>query len=119
MQPMKLPDWLNAERGRKSALAAHLSVPPSFVIKMATGIKPIPLDHCPAIQDFTGGAVTCEELRPDKADYFAMIRAQAVARATTAPAAINSVAPRAERRVSTTPNPFPDLDRRAATQGVT
>jgi DNA-binding transcriptional regulator YdaS (Cro superfamily) len=86
---MNLPEWLNAQRGRKSGLAARLGVPPSFVIKMANGEKPVPLEHCPAIQEFTGGAVTCEELRPDKAGYFAMIRAQS--RAATAPAAIKNV----------------------------
>lgn len=74
---MKLPDWLNAQRGRKSALAARLGVPPSFVSKMANGIKPVPLDHCPLIQAATDNQVTCEELRPDKVDYFALIRAQA------------------------------------------
>lgn len=43
---------------------------------MARGEKQIPLDHCPAIEAFTGGTVLCEELRPDKADYFAYLRAR-------------------------------------------
>lgn len=47
-----------------------------MVSKMATGEKPVPLDHCPLIQAFSGAQVTCEELRPDKVDYFALIRAQ-------------------------------------------
>jgi DNA-binding transcriptional regulator YdaS (Cro superfamily) len=47
-----------------------------MVTKMASGEKQVPLDHCPLIQKFTDGAVTCEELRPDKAEYFALIRAQ-------------------------------------------
>ena len=94
MAAMKLPDWLNAERGRKAALADKLGVPRSFIIKIAVGEKPIPLDHCPAIEQFTGGAVTCEDLRPDKADYFALIRSQKrpPALANAAQCAINSVA---------------------------
>jgi DNA-binding transcriptional regulator YdaS (Cro superfamily) len=74
---MELKDWLAAERGRATQLAAHLKVPPSFVSRMAAAQKPVPLDHCPHIQAFTEGAVTCEELRPDAADYFALIRRQA------------------------------------------
>jgi DNA-binding transcriptional regulator YdaS (Cro superfamily) len=50
-----------------------------MVTKMAAGEKQVPLDHCPFIQDFTGSAVTCEELRPDQAAYFALIRAQVAA----------------------------------------
>lgn len=46
---------------------------------MASGDKPVPLEQCPFIQQFTDNQVTCEELRPDKADYFALIRAQAAA----------------------------------------
>lgn len=44
---------------------------------MASGEKQAPLDQCPFIQSFTEGQVTCEELRPDKVEYFALIRAQA------------------------------------------
>lgn len=71
---------------------------------------------CIAIERESGRQVLCEDVRPD-VDW-AYLRGSNVACATTAPAAINSVAPRAERRVSTTPNPFPDLDRRAAVQGA-
>ena len=106
---MKLPEWLKAKRGRKSALAAYLGVPPSFVSKMANGERPVPLEHCPYIQAFTENEVTCEEQRPDKVEYFAKIRAQSGTATTAA---------QPERRVSTEPNPFPDLDRRAAVQGA-
>lgn len=50
-----------------------------MVTKMASGEKQAPLDQCPFIQSFTEGQVTCEELRPDKVEYFALIRAQATA----------------------------------------
>lgn len=78
MRPMLLKDWLGEERGRAIRLARRLDVPASFITKMATGEKPVPLEHCPAIQEFSGDAVTCEDLRPDKAAYFALIRAQSM-----------------------------------------
>ena len=66
MQPMELlKTWLSAERGRGVRLAAHLRVPPSFVAKMASGDKSIPLEHASAIERFTGGAVTRRDIRPD------------------------------------------------------
>jgi len=46
-----------------------------MVTRMASGDKRVPLDHCPLIQAYTHGAVTCEEMRPDRAEHFALIRA--------------------------------------------
>ena len=46
-------------------LAACLHVPPSFVAKMASGDKSIPLEHATAIEKFTGGLVTRRDIRPD------------------------------------------------------
>lgn len=65
--------------GGPAKMASLLGVTTQAVCFWRDGERKLPLDHCPAIQEFTGGAVTCEELRPDKADYFALIRAQAVA----------------------------------------
>lgn len=92
MPRMKLPDWLNEARGRKSALAARLGVPASFIIKIAVGEKKVPLDHCPAIQEFTGGAVTCEELRPDMVEFFAMVRQQSATHGQKQPPALSNAA---------------------------
>jgi DNA-binding transcriptional regulator YdaS (Cro superfamily) len=59
MQSMEiLKAWLSAERGRSLRLAQHLGVVPSFVNKMATGERPIPMEHGAAIEIFTGGAVS-------------------------------------------------------------
>lgn len=69
-----LHDWLAERRGRAKALADHLHLQPSMVTKMASGEKKIPLDHCPHIESFTGGEVSCEAQRPDKVEYFAMLR---------------------------------------------
>jgi DNA-binding transcriptional regulator YdaS (Cro superfamily) len=89
---MMLIEWLSGQRGRGAALARHLKIPPSLVAKIAAGKKPVPLGHCPFIQEFTGGAVTCEELRPDQAEYFALIRAQAAGAPRPADRRIDTVA---------------------------
>lgn len=60
----KLKSWLAAGRGRGAALAAYLVVPPSFVTKMADGEKPIPVRHMAAIEAFTCGEVTRQEMCP-------------------------------------------------------
>lgn len=60
-----LKNWLSAERGRGVRLAAHLHVPPSFVAKMASGDKAIPLEHATAIEQFTCAAVPRTAIRPD------------------------------------------------------
>jgi DNA-binding transcriptional regulator YdaS (Cro superfamily) len=73
---MKLDQWLAAQRGRQAALAAHLDIKQPQIAAWVSGKRPIPLEHCPFIQTFTAGEVTCEELRPDKVDYFARIRGQ-------------------------------------------
>lgn len=59
-----LKSWLKAERGRSSALARHLGVPPSFVVKISEGERPIPVAHGAAIEQFTGGHVTRREMFP-------------------------------------------------------
>lgn len=60
-----LKSWLSAERGRSVRLARHLSVPPSFVAKMSEGDKPVPVAHGAAIEQFTGGAITRQQLFPN------------------------------------------------------
>jgi DNA-binding transcriptional regulator YdaS (Cro superfamily) len=71
---MELKTWLEGERGRVTRLAAALKVSQPTVSDWSAGKKRIPLDHCPFIQVFTEGSCTCEELRPDRASYFAQIR---------------------------------------------
>ena len=74
---MKLNEWCAQSRGRQAALATHLSIKQPTVADWLSGKKQVALDHCPLIQAFTDNQVTCEELRPDKVEYFALIRAQA------------------------------------------
>lgn len=62
---MKLLDYLSAERGRQSALAKTLGVHAPDLSRWASGARPVPLEHCAAIERATGGAVTRRDLRPD------------------------------------------------------
>lgn len=90
---MNLQAWLKEKRGRSTALAGAIDISVSVLSRMAAGEKPVPLDHCPFIEEFTGGEVTCEELRPDKASYFALLREQAGRRGIqAAPVAAQGVA---------------------------
>jgi len=53
------------QRGAGSALARYLKVNHVMVSQWRYGIKQVPAERCPAIEKATGGAVRCEELRPD------------------------------------------------------
>lgn len=63
---MNLKTWIALTRGRSLSLAAALDVPPSFVSRMAAGLKPIPVEHMTAIEAFTKGEVTRQEMCPDR-----------------------------------------------------
>lgn len=60
---MTLTDWLEAELGRSAALAKHMSVSPAAVSQWKK--NGVPLDHMKSVRDFTGGAVTLEEMVPE------------------------------------------------------
>jgi len=53
--------------GSLSALAARLGVTKSAVHQWMGDGRQVPAEHCPAIEEITGGSVKCEELRPDMA----------------------------------------------------
>lgn len=67
---MKLADWISAERGRARQLAEALGLKdpsnPALIYQWTAekNPRPVPAERCPAIERFTGGAVTCEELNP-------------------------------------------------------
>lgn len=65
IEPMDLKEWLKKERGRSKALALAIGVPSSFVSKMVSGEKPIPIAHMAAIEAATGKEVTRREMCPD------------------------------------------------------
>ena len=61
----KLKAWISEERGRGVKLAKHLGCMLPFVHKITNGAKPVPIRHAAAIEQFTGGAVTRQDLFPD------------------------------------------------------
>lgn len=64
---MTLDEYINAERGRGTALATALGVPAESISNWKSGARRVPAERCPEIERATGGAVRCEELRPDVA----------------------------------------------------
>ncbi len=48
-----------------ACLAETIGISPVLVSQWRNGHRPIPAERCPAIERATGGAVRCEELRPD------------------------------------------------------
>lgn len=61
---MNIKTYLS-ERGASRRLAGVLRLSQAIVSEWKTGRKKVPAERCPAIERATGGAVTCEELRPD------------------------------------------------------
>lgn len=61
----KLLDYLNTERGRRKALAAHLGIFPSAISMWSQ----VPVDQVKEVASFTG--IPAKELRPDLANIFA------------------------------------------------
>lgn len=51
--------------GSQTELARRIGVTKQFVSHWATGRRAVPAEYCPAIERATGGAVRCEDLRPD------------------------------------------------------
>jgi len=52
-------------RGRQSQLALQIKAQSQLVSQWSNKVRPIPDDRCPAIEQATAGAVSCEEMRPD------------------------------------------------------
>lgn len=74
---MNLKNWIEAERGRAMALAKAIDVSQAFVSNMVNGEKAIPAEHCKAIEAFSDGVVTCQEMRPhDWHKYWPELAAQ-------------------------------------------
>lgn len=59
---MDLPTWLDAERGRLTAIAAHFGKSQSAVSQWRTnGVPPYLMK---AVREYTGGAVTLDDMLP-------------------------------------------------------
>lgn len=57
-------------------MARILGVSPQAVNGWKKKKRPIPLDRCVQIEQATEKKVTCEQLRPDKSDYWAYLRSK-------------------------------------------
>lgn len=66
LRVMTLIEFIS-DQGRRRALAEALDTSPDYLWQMASGWRGrrVPLGRCPAIEAATGGAVLCEEMRPD------------------------------------------------------
>ena len=51
--------------GSATELAKRLGVTPPSIHQWISGFRRVPAERCPLIERATGGAVRCEELRPD------------------------------------------------------
>jgi hypothetical protein len=60
---MDFTSWLEAEKGRATALALHFGKTPAAISQWKNNGVPVALMK--AVRDFTGGAVTLEEMVPD------------------------------------------------------
>ena len=65
MRLMNLKQYVDTERGVAANLARALGVSPVMISQWISGVKAVPAERCPVIERATGGAVRCEELRPD------------------------------------------------------
>ena len=61
---MKLKDYV-AERGVTATLARQIGAQPQLMWQWASGVRPVPIERCVAIEIATKGAVTRRDLRPD------------------------------------------------------
>jgi len=60
---MNFISWLEAEKGRAALLAQHFGKTAAAISQWKTNGVPVGLMK--AVRDFTGGAVTLEEMVPD------------------------------------------------------
>ena len=61
---MNIIQWLEAEKGRSAAMAAHFGRTPAAISQWKTNGVPVHLMR--AVSSFTGGAVTLDELVPGR-----------------------------------------------------
>lgn len=61
---MKLNDYLD-KHGAKTKLATEIGAQVQLVWQWSSGVRPVPIERCYAIEQATNGAVTRRDLRPD------------------------------------------------------
>jgi DNA-binding transcriptional regulator YdaS (Cro superfamily) len=63
---MNLSTWLETEKGRSAALAAHFGKTPAAISQWKK--NGVPVEHMKAVREFTSGAVTLDEMVPPMAE---------------------------------------------------
>lgn len=72
---MKLCDYLLSSRAID--LAARVGISPAYLSQIKAGVRKASESVAILIERETGGAVTCEELRPDLVEHWSYIRGTA------------------------------------------
>lgn len=63
---MNLKSYLSTlKRGASTSLALNLGISTSYLSQLASGRAPISAARCISIEQFTNGAITRRDLRPD------------------------------------------------------
>lgn len=65
LRGMNLNEYLSSSRGGTTRLAESVGVAQPTVSRWSCGAKRPSVENCKRIEFATGGAVRCEELRPD------------------------------------------------------
>lgn len=61
---MNLSEYLSRP-GAVVSLARSIGIDPPQVSQWKNGVRRVPAERCPDVERATGGAVRCEDLRPD------------------------------------------------------
>jgi DNA-binding transcriptional regulator YdaS (Cro superfamily) len=63
---MNLHQYISSGADTQTGIAEKLGFDKSVLVNQwANGVRRVPAEHCPRIERITGGAVRCEDLRPD------------------------------------------------------
>ena len=62
---MNLSNYIETTSAKQSEMARALNVSPALVHQWVTGLRPVAIPHCRAIEDLTAGMVTRQDLRPN------------------------------------------------------
>lgn len=62
--------------GSQAEMARILNISPGMVNQVVQGKRPVPAEHCQAIQAATGGAITCRDLLPNDWQKYWPVKSQ-------------------------------------------
>lgn len=62
---MNLSKYIAETNAKKSEMARALNVSPALLHQWVTGLRPVAIPHCAAIEIYTAGKVTRRDLRPN------------------------------------------------------